>query len=58
LARVPTLVYQGKVIEQPGRHRGGAESTNTIVEDVAAEKIIARIILPAVTIKKDPRSIW
>jgi hypothetical protein len=30
----------------------------TIVEDVAAGKIIARIILLAVTIRKDPRSVW
>jgi hypothetical protein len=30
----------------------------TIVEDVAGRKIIARIILLAVTIRKDPRLIW
>jgi hypothetical protein len=30
----------------------------TIVEDVAAEKIIARIILLAATMRKDPRSVW
>jgi hypothetical protein len=30
----------------------------TIVEDGAVEKIIARIILLAATMKKDPRSIW
>jgi hypothetical protein len=30
----------------------------TIVEDVAAGKIIVRIILLAVTMRKDPRSIW
>jgi hypothetical protein len=30
----------------------------TIVEDVAAGKIIARIILLAATMRKDPRSMW
>jgi hypothetical protein len=30
----------------------------TIVEDVAAGKIIARIILLAATMRKDSRSIW
>jgi hypothetical protein len=30
----------------------------TIVEDIAAGKIIARIILLAKTMRKDPRSIW
>jgi hypothetical protein len=30
----------------------------TIVEDVAAGKIIVRIILLAATMRKDPRSIW
>jgi hypothetical protein len=30
----------------------------TIIEDVAAGKIIARIILLAATMRKDPRSVW
>jgi hypothetical protein len=30
----------------------------TIVEDVAAKKIITRIILLAATMRKDPRLIW
>jgi hypothetical protein len=30
----------------------------TIIEDVAAGKIIARIILLAATMRKDPTSIW
>jgi hypothetical protein len=30
----------------------------TIVEDVASGKIIARIILLAATMRKDPRSVW
>jgi anaerobic glycerol-3-phosphate dehydrogenase len=30
----------------------------TIVEDVVAGKIIARIILLAATMRKDPKSIW
>jgi hypothetical protein len=30
----------------------------TIVEDIAAGKIIARIILLATTVRKDPRSVW
>jgi hypothetical protein len=37
---------------------GQPKAQITIAEDVAAEKITARIILIAATMPKDPRSIW
>jgi hypothetical protein len=37
---------------------GESRARITIVEDVAAGKIIVRIILLVATIRKDPRSIW
>jgi hypothetical protein len=57
-ARVPTPVYQEKKqLNNLVNVAGEPRARITIVEDVAAGKVIAGIILLAATMKKDLRSI-